>query len=865
MPVQLRLKFAKLILLAGTFLLSLHSIAHAQQNAAGDSITIAIAPEYNKVSNTHRFFLGDNHRRLWATPVKIKIFHIAKEKGGLKILQLGGGKQTKSLRLADPTGQEWVLRTIQKFPENGLPANLRKTVTKDILQDQVSAAHPFSALTVPPLAQALDIPHSNPQIVYVPDDAALGEYREKFANQVFLFEEREPIDAEKTYNTVKAQEKLKEDNDNHVDQKLVLRARLLDMLLGDWDRHEDQWRWEKIDEKKGANLYKPVPRDRDQVYYKTSGLFPWIVSHQWLNSKFQGYDYEIRDVKGWNVQARYFDRYFLNSLSEDDWKKEIGYVQNTLTDELITTAVKRMPDSIYEISGKEIVAKMISRRNLLMKQAMEYYRFIAIYVDVPATDKRDNFAIVNKDDGTLEVSINKIKKDGTLDQVTYHRIFDPAVTREVRLYGFAGKDDFNVSGTKPSPVKLRIIGGDDEDSVTVNKELHNKGNIYVYDRSDQPNVVPTSSQAKLRLSKDTTVNSYDKQSFKYDRFMPITLANYSIDNGILLIGGFSYEKHGFRKEPYAFKHELLANYSIGRKSFIFTYTADYKGIFGKNNLLVSLRSLGPNNLSNFFGIGNESVFVNEGDKEISYYRNRYDLITGNVSIYRDYNNWRFSAGAAGQFYTSEEADNPKRFLLDYNQLHPDEKVFDDKLYAGFVTSALYDSRNKPLMATQGIYWSTTISGYKGVKHADNKYMRIASEFGVAYNPDKDSILIISNRTGAATTIGHAEFFQKVKLGGVQNLRGFHTGRFTGETMAYNDLEMRVKVLDFNSYLLPGSIGLIGFNDIGRVWTPGESSNAIHVGYGGGLYVIPAKLVLIEAVFGFSKEGSLPYISFGVNF
>src|SRR5882757_6513748 len=165
----------------GVFLLG---SVKSQAQVSGDSIKLAIEPNYNDVSKTHRFFLGENYRKLWAAPVKLRIFHIATEKGGLKILQKGGGQQTKSLRLQDATGQQWVLRTLQKYPENGLPVNLRPTVAKDILQDQVSAAHPFSSLTVPPLAEALGVPHSNPKIVYLPDDPALGEYRKDFANQV---------------------------------------------------------------------------------------------------------------------------------------------------------------------------------------------------------------------------------------------------------------------------------------------------------------------------------------------------------------------------------------------------------------------------------------------------------------------------------------------------------------------------------------------------------------------------------------------------------------------------------------------------------------------------------------------------------
>jgi hypothetical protein len=328
-----------------------YAAGYAQQ-VKNDSIRIAVEPEYNQVGKAHRFWFGNNYRALWAAPVKLRVLRLEDEKGGLKILQKGGGLQTMSLRLRDSTGQQWVLRTIQKYPERGLSPKLRPTVAKDILQDQVSAAHPFAALTVPPLAQALGIPHSNPQIVYVKDDPALGKYAKDFANKVFLFEEREPLDAEKTDNTEKVQRKLKADNDNRVDEKTVLKARLLDMLLGDWDRHEDQWRWEKIDEKKGS-VYEPVPRDRDQVYYKTSGVFPWVVSHQWLKSKFQGYSDEIRDVEGWNFNARYFDRYFLNQLSEDDWREQITYVQKTLTDSVITAAVKLMPDTIFKLSGKE--------------------------------------------------------------------------------------------------------------------------------------------------------------------------------------------------------------------------------------------------------------------------------------------------------------------------------------------------------------------------------------------------------------------------------------------------------------------------------------------------------------------------------
>ncbi|HVW95291.1 MAG TPA: BamA/TamA family outer membrane protein [Mucilaginibacter sp.] len=840
------------------------SVCRAQTFAGQDSIKIAVEPEYNQVSKMHRFLFGDNYRALWAAPIKMKIFRLENEKGGLKIIKKGGGLQTESLRLQDSTGQQWVLRTIQKYPERGLPPRLRPTIAKDILQDQVSAAHPFAALTVPPLAEALNIPHSNPQIVYVADDPALGEYSNEFANKVFLFEEREPIDADKTDNTEKVQRKLKDDNDNHVDEKTVLRARLLDMLLGDWDRHEDQWRWEKIDEKKG-NLYEPVPRDRDQVYYKTSGVFPWIVSHQWLKSKFQGYSDKIRDINGWNFNARYFDRYFLNELSENDWREQIKRVQQTLTDSVITAAVKQMPDTIFKLSGPGIIAKMEARRDNLMKQALEYYRFISIYVEIPASDKHDGFDIDERGNGEIEVTIKKINKDGERTKTTYHRVFNPEVTKEVRLYGFDDSDVFSVTGNTPSPIKVRMIGGDGVDSFYVDKQLNNRRNLYIYDRSDANNILPSGSLAKLRVSKDTDVNSYNRTSFKYDRFEPIILANYNTDIGILLIGGFSYEKHGFRDEPYAFRHEFLTNYSLSRKSLLFTYTANFKNAIGKNDIRINALSRGPNNLSNFFGIGNGTDFVNQGDKKISYYRNSYDLVTADVGLYHTYGNWELNAGIGGQFYNSQFGDNTRRFLNDYNTAHPNEDVFSTKWSVGLVAGASYDTRNKGTITTSGVYWNTTVNSMKAINGSHNAYTQILSEFSFYANPDRDSVLIIADRVGGGTYFGNADYFQQIKLGGPQTLRGYHTWRFTGRTMLYNNLELRLKVLDFTSYLLPGSIGVIGFNDIGRVWSATDSSNAWHDGYGGGIYVVPAQLVLIQAAVGFSKEGSLPYISIGFRF
>nr|WP_249665350.1 BamA/TamA family outer membrane protein [Mucilaginibacter sp. Bleaf8] len=838
-------------------------MASAQTAGKTGEVTKAIEPGYNNVSQAHRVLFGENYRKLWALPVNMRVMHLGNEKGGLTVLEKGGGLQTRSLRLKDKQGHEWVLRSVQKYPERALPANLRPTIAKAILQDQISTSNPFAALTVPTLADALGIPHANPEIVYVGDDPGLGEFRNDYKNAVYLFEEREPLESEDTDNTKKVQGKLRGDNDVSVDQKMVLRARLLDMIIGDWDRHDDQWRWDK-DKTKKKTVYTPIPRDRDQVYYKTSGVLPWIVAHQWLKTKFQPYREEIRDINTWNFNARYFDRYFLTDLDEKDWQEQIAYVQTHLTDDVIDKALHKMPSNAYALVGDETMRIMKARRAAMSKQAIEYFHFLSGVVDVPATAKREHVSIEQKENGKVEVTINKVKKDSTEAHKIYHRTFDPAYTHEVRIYGFGGNDAFDVTGQGKSPIKVRMVGGSDVDTFRVADEVNNKGKLYVYDRSDQDNVYPQRSKARIRTAADTSVNYFDRKNFLYNRFEPIIYARYNNDYGVILTGGVVYTKQGFRKDPYEWRQELLVSYAFHRQSFRINYRGDFIKLIGNNDLNIRVTSRGPHNISNFFGIGNETSYRDENDN-IRFFRNRYDHVYGDARLSHKYGDWRLSGGVTGQFYYSSAEDNVNRFLGTFSAQRPDQNVFSSKSYAGLIAGAELDTRNNGLMPNKGVYWNTTLNGVQQINQDHSRYAQLSSEFSFYVNPDKDSILVFAARIGGGTTFGSAEYFQQMKLGGSDNLRGYRTWRFTGKSMVYNNLEMRLKLFDFNAYVFPGSLGMTVFNDVGRVWTPGESSARWHDGYGGGLYLVPADLFLIQGTFAKSSEGHMVYVNLGYRF
>jgi hypothetical protein len=578
--------------------------------------------------------------------------------------------------------------------------------------------------------------------------------------------------------------------------------------------------------------------------------------------KLQPFKDHIKNIGSWNANNTSFDLYFLNQLNRDDWEKEISYVQSKLTDQLLTSSVKLMPPNVYALSGQKITKILIERRNNIRADAMEYYNFLAADVDIPASDKNEQFTIIPCDSGQVEVTINKVKKD-SIGKITYHRVFDPEVTKEVRLYGLDGKNTFDVSGNQPSPIKIRMIGGNDVDTYHIDSTLHDRGTLFVYDRSDQKNNLPQNWQAHVNTSKDTTINIFNRPVHKSNHFSPVISLGYSPDDGVLIVAGLKTIKYGFKEEPYASKQDFKVSYTIAKGSFIITYKGDFKKVVGNNDLLINVLERGPKNVSNFFGLGNVGEFVDAGDKTFDYYRNRYDYAVADVRLAHQYGKWQASAGVIGQYYSSWSGNNGSRFFNEYNQTHPELNLFSTKYYTGLVGGVTLDKRNSADFTSKGILWKTTVTGLTALNVNNKTNGSILSTFSF-YIPVKDSSIVIADRTGAGTFTGAGEFFQMMNLGG-QSLQGYHTSRFIGNSMVYNNLELRVKVCDFNTYLFPSALGLIGYNDVGRVWLNGESSNAIHEAYGAGIYLTPYHAFIFEAVVGQGTEGYLTYYSIGFRF
>ncbi|HZF63502.1 MAG TPA: hypothetical protein VEZ55_03405, partial [Chitinophagaceae bacterium] len=452
------------------------SNAVAQSIPEQQSEKIVVAGKQYSRSSLHERLWGRHYRKEWATPVKVSILYLDSLHGGLSPYKSGGGTQSNTLRLRNAAGKEYVLRSVDKTFGRALPEIYRGSFIERLIDDQVSIGHPYAALTIPTMAEAAKINHTLPVIGFFPHQDALGEYNDQYGNDLYLLEQRpdenweeaENFDnAEKIIGTEKLLKQLEKDNDNTVDQLAFVRSRLFDLLIGDWSRHEDQWRWAKL-KMSDVRIYTAIPRDRDQTYTLFDGFLLKLALSGAGLGHLQSFDHWIKDIERYTFPSRNIDRRLLNELTREEWLSVAKELQVLMTDEIIETAVKKLPPEVYPISGAKITAKLKSRRDLLHKYAEDYYRFLAKEVDVNGSMKKEFFHVIRLADGNTHLKIYKINKDvERLAAPFYSRLFKPAETKEIRLYGLSGADNYLVEGNVPKAIDLRIVGGVDQDSIIV--------------------------------------------------------------------------------------------------------------------------------------------------------------------------------------------------------------------------------------------------------------------------------------------------------------------------------------------------------------------------------------------------------------
>ena len=415
-------------------------------------------------------------------------------------------------------------------------------------------------------------------------------------------------------SAAKLREEMREDQDHHVDQRAYLRARLLDVLIADWDRHADQWRWAAFepgdldptltgDDATQGKVYRPIARDRDFSFYGIGGALQPAL--QFFDRRLQGFSDDYGSIQGQTQNGFFQDRRFLDELSHDDWRAVAQQVQTELTDDVIERSVRALPDTIYAQVGEFWTSGLKARRDGLVEAAGNYYELLAGVVDVIGSDERELFEAVRQRDRSLDVTVRSYK-GGEPGRVLYRRTFQPSETNEVRLFGFAGRDVFRVTGDGPGSILIRVVGGAGGDEIEAPA-----GTVNVYDTPDGLEI-SDDSRVSDRRSRAVDVNRYDptEQVLASRLFFPSV--GYTPTDGALLGLSATFNVPGFRLRPFAATHVVSANYATATGGLAGAYSGRMREAVGKFDLDVDVEATTARYARNFYGLGNASPEV-DGD------------------------------------------------------------------------------------------------------------------------------------------------------------------------------------------------------------------------------------------------------------
>ncbi|WP_449404122.1 metallophosphoesterase [Flavobacterium tructae] len=793
----------------------------------------------------HKFLFGNHYRKYYSLPIEAKTATLDTLMGGLKPIREGGGHQSKSLRVSDPKGREYVMRAMKKsatqflqsvaFKDQYIVNDFENTYAENFLLDFYTTSHPYTPFAVGNLADRIGLAHSNPILYYIPKQNTLKEFNSNFGDELYMVEER-PADNHlegknfgnptNIISTSDMMKNLHKDEKYTVDENEYIKARLFDMLIGDWDRHDDQWRWGEY-KKEGKVIYKPIPRDRDQAFSKYDGTLLSLLMNIPALRHMRTFKDKIDNVKWLNREPYPLDIAFLRTAGEKDWIAQAKYIQENLTDADIDNAFKSLPKEVQDETIKDIQQKLKSRKKELQKYASEYFDVLSHTVMIAGTDKKDKFVIRHSAKKTLEIQVFRVKKEG--DELIYTKTVTDAKTSNLWIYGLDDNDTFQVTGNEKSKIKIRLIGGQNNDTYNIG----NGKRVIVYDFKSKQNTYNLDSKTGTQLTDDYDVNLYNYEKPKYNVISGLPNMGYNPDDGVKLGFNLNYTVNNFKQNPYTQKHVLNGFYYFATEGFELNYAAHFPGLLGKWVIDVESQYTTPNFTVNYFGYGNETV-NNTEQFGMDYNRVRIQKFNVSAAI-RHVGRYGSEFSIQPMFQQMRVEETKNRFIDIPNIINPE--IFQSQTFGGAKIKYHFKNSDFAAKPTLGVTFMISAAWLANLNETKQNFPTLESLLGFTHKIDSNGKLVLATLLkGKAILNNNYEFYQGAALGGDTDLRGYRNERFLGSSYFSQSTDLRLSIGKIQKTIAPLTYGILGGFDYGRIWLDGENSRKWHQDYGGGLWL-----------------------------
>jgi hypothetical protein len=825
----MRLQMSRTLAVLGVFVACGSSGAAAQAGltvsgfAKPESVTVAAGERY-QAGTLHRWFSGGTYRDLWAMPIRVPVLDWQTYLGGLHPTKEGGGMQTKSLRLENAGGSEYVFRLTDKLA-TGAPGPLKHTPVDRFFQDEVSAQHPAAAEISAPILDATGVLHPTATLVVMPDDPMLGKFRADFAGRLGMIEEYPNVPKEsrgfagatKIIDSEELLRLMNADAKAHIDARAFLTARLTDILINDNDRHSGQWKWARL-ESGPKTQWQPIARDRDHALVSYDGVLLKIAAL--VRSSLVSLD-NVPNVGGL-TQPREFDARLLDGLEKPVWDSIALSIQSRVTNAVIDSALAAMPIE-YAASASKLKTVLVKRRNALPAAADEYYRMLAARVELHATDSSDRATITRTSDGVVEV---RLESGG---EPFFARRFDARETSEILIYLHGGDDTAVVTGTVRKSIPLRIIGGNGTNILIDSSTVAGKSNVArLYDSGTVYGVtygLDTLFDRRPWEKKDGVLAPPRPDAGT--AFAPFVGLSAHRGLGLTPLVGVTHYSFGFRRRPYENMVRLEGEYAAKFRGGRLRLEADHR-LESSPIHFDAIARVSDFEVVNFNGFGNVSV-DSGGSNPYFVVHQRQWLVHPAIALAIG-SRTDVSLGPVIQHSVTDAARSP---YLAASRPYG----FGVFSQAGMQLGAQYEWRAAP-DSEEHTHHRLLIEGHGTYYPAA---MDVRTPFEVAVVSIGTSITVpvpthplLVVRSGGKKLYGTFPFYDAAAIGGEGTTRYLDQQRYIGDASVYATSELRIPLVDF-TFVMPLRVGIVGVAEAARVYVGGQSPGGWHSTTGEGIW------------------------------
>ena len=524
-----------------------------------------------------------------------------------------------------------------------LPKEWQDSELRAIAIDQTAAAHPAATAIIGSLAQSVGILFYGSRLAVMPDDPALGEFRKTFGGTVGTFDEYITPGYEGITEIVSSFDLWKKwregGPENRVDSRAFLKARLFDLVVGNWDRHQGQWRWARIP---GQPLWEPLPEDADQAFTRYEGKAMGAVRS--VVPRFMRYSGEYpKRIEGLTTNNYDVTRWLLADVEWPVFEEVARELAARMTDAAIDEAMHRMPPEWYAIDGAQMTKDLRQRRDGIVAYARKFYLHLADRVDVRGSDRADLADVQHLDDGSLQLTLSPLGAGGAAGTPYYTRRFSPKETQEIRLYLLGGNDRVVASGPRKGGIHVRVLGDAGNDTVDDSQS----GGLDVEDgRGD--NVVKRGPGTKVSESEwKNPAPEKDRPWLEPRNYghwtVPMAQVYWEPNQAFMLGGGVTRTSWGFRKYPWANMQAFTLLYSTGYNNVRASYDGQWR--------LSDTKMLGTVKMR-FSGIENRTSTASGTRRPTSRRRTLHMTETNEYSVFPAL---RWQASSAFELHVGAEA------------------------------------------------------------------------------------------------------------------------------------------------------------------------------------------------------------------